>query len=331
LASSLHTAPKILITGGLGQLGTGLADLFAKTYGNESVVISDISRPSKSFYSKGIKFVYADVLDMNNLKNIIVNNKIDSIVHFSALLSAIGEQNVPLALSVNINGMQNILELARQYSCKVFIPSTIGAFGPESPRNPTPDFTIQRPKTIYGVSKVYAELLGEYYAHRFNVDFRCLRFPGVISADTVPGGGTTDYAVKVFHDAMCTGNFECYLRPDTMLPMMYIDDCLNSVLQFMQFPAETLKQRTYNITAMSFTPEQLFDEIRTHIPNLKVTYKVDSRQKIADSWPMAFDDTNARNHWEWNPAIGTLKQLVEKMFYELSAIQDLANTQKKQI
>ena len=241
--------------------------------------------------------MYADVLDVKSLQSIIVNNKIDWIVHFSALLSAIAEQNVSLALKLNIDGMQNILELSRQYNLKVFIPSTIGAFGPESPRNPTPDLTIQRPKTIYGVSKVYAELLGElkitvitnclekkfnlffksqgeYYSHKYKIDFRCLRFPGIISASN-PGGGTTDYAVKVFHDVIKTGSFECYLQPNTRLPMMYIDDCLESVLQYMEFPESKLLQRTYNVTAMSFTPEELFSEIKRHVPNLKIVYKVD--------------------------------------------------------
>lgn len=196
------------------------------------------------------------------------------------MLSAVGEKNVPLALSVNVTGMQNILELAKQFRLKVFIPSTIGAFGPESPRNPTPDLTIQRPKTIYGVTKVYAELLGEYYSKKFNIDFRCLRFPGIISADTQPGGGTTDYAVKIFHDALETKKFECYLKPDTRLPMMYIDDCLNSVIQFMEYPSEKLNQRTYNISAMSFTPEEIFLEIKKHIPELQINYKIDSRQEI---------------------------------------------------
>ena len=258
-------------------------------------------------------------MDSNHLKQLVVNNRIDWVVHFSALLSAIGEQNVPLAISININGMQNILEIAKQYRLKVFIPSTIGAFGPESPRNPTPDLCIQRPKTIYGVSKVYAELLGEYYAHKFGVDFRCLRFPGIISADTEPGGGTTDYAVKVFHDALKSGKFECYLKSDTRLPMMYIDDCLQSVKQFMEVPAHKLKQRTYNVSAMSFTPEELFNEIKGHVGKLEVSYKIASRQAIADSWPMVFEDKNARKDWQWNPEYD-LNKLVSKMFSELKRL-----------
>ena len=167
---------------------------------------------------------------------------------------------------------------------------------------------------------MYAELLGEYYAHKFGTDFRCLRFPGIISADTAPGGGTTDYAVKVFHDALNTGSFECYLKADTRLPMMYIDDCLNSVLKFMQYPADKLKQRTYNVSAMSFTPDELFAEIKKHVPKLNVTYKIDGRQAIADSWPMVFEDQNARRDWKWKHDYD-LAGLVKKMFSELKRLK----------
>ncbi len=280
-SSAITNVPKVLITGGLGQLGCGLAHLLAKKFGNENVIISDINRPSKAFYKSGIQYVYADVLDLNALKTIVADKQIDWIVHFSALLSAVGEKNVPLALRINVDGMQNVLELSRHFKLKVFIPSTIGAFGPTSPRDPTPDLCIQRPKTIYGVTKVYAELLGEYYSHKYNVDFRCLRFPGIISANSHPGGGTTDYAVQVFHDALGSGHHECYLRPNTKLPMMYMDDCLMSVLQFMECPVEVLKKRTYNVTAMSFTPEELFQAIKKHVPELKISYNVDPmRQSI---------------------------------------------------
>jgi threonine 3-dehydrogenase len=264
----------------LGQLGPALTRLIAKEYGKENIFLSDIVKPKDEILNEGYNYFFADVLDIKALQQIVVNNRISWIIHLSALLSAVGEKNVHLAMKVNVEGMQNILDLSRQFHLKVFIPSTIGAFGPESPRNPTPDLAIQRPKTIYGVSKVYAELLGEYYSHKFGVDFRCLRFPGVISADTKPGGGTTDYAVSVFNHALDHGQYECYLRSDTRLPMMYIDDCLQSIVQFMKVPQEKLKQHTYNVTAMSFTPEELFNEIKKHIPNLKINYNVDSRQAI---------------------------------------------------
>ncbi|MCL4138558.1 UNVERIFIED_CONTAM: hypothetical protein GTU68_065827 [Idotea baltica] len=193
------------------------------------------------------------------------------------------------------------MELSKQYNLRLFVPSTIGAFGPDSPRNPTPNITVQRPRTIYGVSKVHAELLGEYYFHKFGVDFRCLRFPGVISSDTQTGGGTTDYAVQVFHDAMEGNEFECYLRPDTRLPMMYIDDCLRSLWEMLVAPEEKLKRRTYNVTAMSFTPEELVKEVKKHVPNLVTSYEPDSRQNIADTWPEVFDDQDARKDWGWQP------------------------------
>jgi len=316
--ASTSNPPRVLITGGLGQLGTGLARELRAMHGAESVVLSDIVRPDDELLQKG-PFLFADVLDFKCLQEIVVNHRIDWLVHFSALLSAVGEQNVPLAVRVNIEGLHNVIELSKQYKLKLFVPSTIGAFGPESPRNPTPNLCIQRPKTIYGVSKVHAELMGEYYHKRFNLDFRSLRFPGVISYDSHPGGGTTDYAVQIFHDALTTGVHKCYLKPDTRLPMMYLDDCLRSTVEFMLAPPETLSTRTYNVHAMSFTPEEIFDEVAKKVPNLKIEYAVDSRQQIADSWPMVFDDSLARQDWGWKHRIG-LEQLVDIMITNLRRI-----------
>merc|ERR1719341_791386 len=296
--ASTSNPPRVLITGGLGQLGTGLARELRAMHGADSVVLSDIVRPDDELLQKG-PFLFADVLDFKCLQEIVVTYRIDWLVHFSALLSAIGEQNVPLAIRVNIEGLHNIMELSKQYNLRVFVPSTIGAFGPTSPRNPTPNLTIQRPQTIYGVSKVHAELLGEYYHHRFGLDFRCLRFPGVISSDTQPGGGTTDYAVQIFHDAMAGNHFECYLKPDTRLPMIYIDDALRSLTEMLESPAEKLKRRTYNVTAMSFTPSEIVEAVRKHVPDLKATYNVDERQAIAETWPEVFDDSEARKDWGW--------------------------------
>ncbi|KOX69331.1 L-threonine 3-dehydrogenase, mitochondrial [Melipona quadrifasciata] len=275
---TVDRSPKILITGGLGQLGTECAKLLRKNYGNENVILSDIIKPTEESLSNG-PFIFADVLDFKGLQKIVVNYRIDWLIHFSALLSAVGEQNVPLAVRVNIEGMHNVIELAKQYKLRIFIPSTIGAFGPDSPRNPTPNVTIQRPRTIYGVSKVHAELLGEYYHHKFGLDFRCLRFPGVISSDP-PGGGTTDYAVAVFHEGLVTKRYECYLEPYTRLPMMYIKDCLSALFQFLNTPNEKLQRRVYNVSAMSFTPEELFSELKKHVPDLKISYKPDARQYI---------------------------------------------------
>ncbi|XP_060040912.1 L-threonine 3-dehydrogenase, mitochondrial-like [Erinaceus europaeus] len=291
--------PRILITGGLGQLGVGLANFLRKRFGKDSVILSDIRKPPDHIFHNG-PFIYSDILDSKNLRETVVNNRISWLFHYSALLSAVGEADVSLAKAVNITGLHNVLDVATEHGLRLFVPSTIGAFGPTSPRNPAPDLCVQRPRTIYGVSKVHAELMGEYYYHRYGLDFRCLRYPGIISADSQPGGGTTDYAVQIFHHAVKSGRFECNLKPSTRLPMMYIEDCLRATLEVMEAPTKSLSMRTYNINAMSFTPEELAQEIHKHIPEFQITYNVDSvRQAIADSWPMNFDDSNARKDWGW--------------------------------
>uniref|UniRef100_A0A672NTK7 L-threonine 3-dehydrogenase, mitochondrial n=1 Tax=Sinocyclocheilus grahami TaxID=75366 RepID=A0A672NTK7_SINGR len=296
-------SPRVLITGAI---------CFPAQYGKENVILSDIRRPPTEVYNMG-PFVYADVLDYKNLRELVVNNRITWLVHYSALLSAVGEANVALARTINITGLHNVLDLALENCLRLFVPSTIGAFGPSSPRDPAPDLCIQRPRTIYGVSKVHAELMGEYLHHKYGLDFRCLRYPGVVSAHTKPGGGTTDYAVQIFHDALSTGHHECYLRSNTRLPMMHISDCHRATIEFMQAPESQLSLRTYNIAAMSFTPEEVAEEIRKHLPHLRVTYNPDTiRQTIADSWPVRFDDSNARQDWGWKPAYD-LPELVTDM------------------
>lgn len=291
--------PRILITGGLGQLGVGLASLLRKRFGKDSVVLSDIRKPPDHVFHSG-PFVYADVLDCKNLREVVVNHRINWLFHYSALLSATGEANVSMAKAVNITGLHNVLDVAAEHNVRLFVPSTIGAFGPSSPRNLAPDLCVQRPRTIYGVSKVHAEVMGEYYYHRYGLDFRCLRYPGIISADSQPGGGTTDYAVQIFHSATKSGEFECYLRANSRLPMMYIDDCLRATLEVMEAPARCLSMRTYNINAMSFTPEELAQALCKHVPEFQITFRVDPlRQAIADSWPMNLDDSSARKDWGW--------------------------------
>ncbi|XP_028292974.1 L-threonine dehydrogenase 2 [Gouania willdenowi] len=307
---------RILITGGLGQLGIGLAQILREQYGSENVILSDIKKPPSHVLNRG-PFVYADILDYKHLRELVVNNRITWLVHYSALLSAVGEANVALARKINITGLHNVLDLALENSLRIFVPSTIGAFGPSSPRDPAPDLCVQRPRTIYGVSKVHCELMGEYLHYKYGLDFRCLRYPGVISVNTPPGGGTTDYAVQIFHDALSTGHHECYLRKETRLPMMHISDCHRATVEFMQAPQCQLSLRTYNIAAMSFTPEEVAQEIRKHLPHLKVTYNPDSvRQTIADSWPVRFDDSNARRDWGWEPAFG-LQELVSDMLQSI--------------
>lgn len=237
-------------------------------------------------------FRYADVLDIHRLEKLVVENGIDTIVHFSALLSAIGEQQVGRALNVNNRGTENVLELARQHKLSVFCPSTIGAFGPTTPLDNTPDYTIQRPNTVYGVTKVYMELLGSYYHHKYDVDFRSLRLPGIISSDSEPGGGTTDYAVEIFFHAIQHPDvpFECYLRPDSSLPMMMISDCVRAITEFMGTDSSNLSQRVYNLSvpiapvaphfslsssyccpqACAFTPEQVAAAIQKRIPGFTI-------------------------------------------------------------
>uniref|UniRef100_UPI00358E17FD L-threonine 3-dehydrogenase, mitochondrial-like n=1 Tax=Myxine glutinosa TaxID=7769 RepID=UPI00358E17FD len=308
-----NECPRILITGGLGQLGIGFANLLRKRFGDNSVILSDIRKPPNHVFHKG-PFIYADILDYKNLREIVVNNRITWLVHFSALLSAAGEKNVPLARSVNITGLHNVLDIAAENGLKLFVPSTIGAFGADSPRHSTPDLCVQRPRTIYGVSKVHAELMGEYYHHKFGLDFRSLRYPGVISANANPGGGTTDYAVQIFHDALKTGHFESFLDADTRLPMMYADDCLRATLEFLETPNECLTMRTYNVAAMSFSPAELVEEVRKQVPHLSVEYKLDPlRQAIADSWPTSLNDSRARQDWGWKHDYD-LPALVSTMF-----------------
>ncbi|EPY77495.1 L-threonine 3-dehydrogenase, mitochondrial precursor [Camelus ferus] len=258
--------PRVLITGakGHGQNVDSGDSGIGKRFGKDNVILSDIRKPPEHVFLSG-PFIYSDILDYKNLRETVVNNRVTWLFHYSALLSAVGEANVSLARAVNITGLHNVLDVAAEHGLRLFVPSTIGAFGPTSPRNPAPDLCIQRPRTIYGVSKVHAELMGE-----------------------------------IFHSAVKNGRFECNLEPGTRLPMMYIDDCLRATLEVMEAPAESLSMRTYNINAMSFTPAELAQEVLKHIPEFQITYNVDSvRQAIADSWPMNFDDSNARKDWGW--------------------------------
>ncbi|ETN79838.1 NAD dependent epimerase/dehydratase family protein [Necator americanus] len=280
-------------------------------YGDGCVVMTDIVKAPRNAADVS-NYSYLDILNQESIERMVVDKGIDTIVHYSALLSAVGEQNVSLALQVNCRGVENVLEVAKKHNLKILIPSTIGAFGPTTPRDNVPDLTIQCPTTIYGVSKVYAERLGEYYHHRFGVDFRSLRFPGIISA-TKPGGGTTDYAIQIFYDALEKGRHTCYLRPDTMLPMMYDTDCMASVVQFLSAPNDSLTLRTYNVTGFSFTPDQIAKAIKKVLPHFEIDYNICKiRQGIADSWPRSLDDSRAKKDWGWHIEYG-MDEMVEVM------------------
>ncbi|KAG0363311.1 hypothetical protein BC939DRAFT_436600 [Gamsiella multidivaricata] len=319
--------PRVLVTGSLGQLGSGLVKQLRGMYGNENVIASDIRKAPDAFMASG-PFVYADVMNYSLLERIVVDWRIDWIVHYSALLSAVAEKNPALALSVNMTGFQNVLELAKIHRLRLYSPSTIGAFGPSTPKNNTPDLTIMRPNTIYGITKLHNELLGEYYREKFGVDFRSARYPGILSADTPPGGGTTDYAVDIFHHAIRHGHYDCFLSKDTRLPMMYLSDCIKGTVDHLTHPTP-LPQSVYNIAAVSFTPEELATEIRKHLPHFTISYpdpaRPDFRQAIADSWPASLDDSMARRDFGWREEYG-LENMVKLM---LDKIQAQVDTEKK--
>ena len=294
---------KILVTGAAGQIGTELLKALRKKYGTDSVVASDIQVPAGSTVRESGPFEFCDVTDKAAVDGVVAARGIDTIYHMAAILSATGEKNPQLAWNVNIDGTHHILEIARERKLRrIFIPSSIAAFGPETPRTNTPQETILKPRTMYGVTKVAGELLADYYARKFGVDVRGCRFPGIISYETLPGGGTTDYAVAIFFEAVKNGRYTCFLREDTRLPMMYMPDCLKSVLDLMDADAARLVHHAdFNLAAMSFTPAELAAEIRKHIPGFVCDYKPDFRQQIADSWPQSIDDSAARKEWGWKP------------------------------
>ena len=295
---------KILVTGALGQIGSELVIALRKKYGDESVVATDIRMPTDIALRDSGPFEFLDVQDENHITRVMQQYKIDTIYHLAAILSAIGETRPNIAWQVNVGGLYHMLEAARQYKCALFFPSSIGAFGPSTPSENTPQETIMRPETMYGVSKLTGELLCDYYYKRFSVDTRGVRFPGLISYETEPGGGTTDYAVEIFFEAIKHHKYTCYLRGDTSLDMMYMPDAIKAMIDVMEAdPNKLVHRNAFNITAMSFNPEILAEAIRRHIPDFVIDYEVDPvRQAIADSWPDFMDDSAAREEWGWNPA-----------------------------
>lgn len=293
----------ILVTGALGQIGSELVIAMRKQYGDSHVIATDIRMPSDISLRDSGPFEFLDCTDPNHITRVMQIYKIDAIIHLASLLSAVAETRPNQAWQINVNGLYNMLEAARQYKCALFFPSSIGAFGHLTPKHKTPQDTIQRPDTIYGVTKVTGELLCDYYFKRFSVDTRGLRFPGLISYHTEPGGGTTDYAVQIFYEAIRHRRYTCYLREDTSLDMMYMPDALRAVMQLMEADASRLVHRNaFNVTAMAFTPAQLAKAICRHIPDFEMEYNIDPvRQDIADSWPDLLDDSAARQEWDWRP------------------------------
>ena len=306
----------ILVTGAMGQIGSELVPYLRRLYGAENIIASDI-RPVNEGY-EGL-YEILNVLNYDEYKRIVLDYDINEVYHLAAILSATGEKKPDLAWNVNINGFRNILEIAREgHVQKIFHPSSIAAFGSETPRVNTPQDTVLIPRTMYGVTKVTGELLGKYYYHKFGVDVRGIRFPGVISNVSPPGGGTTDYAVEIFYDAIKKGRYECFLKSDTTLPMIYMPDCLRAFQELMNAPVESLKHRTsYNLAALSFSPSELAVEIQKHKPEFTITYKPDYRQEIADSWPKNIDDSCAREEWGWSHDYN-IEAMVDDMCFMLT-------------
>jgi len=305
---------RMLVVGAAGQIGSELVPKLREEYGNDNVVAT-FHRVKKKF-AEPVEAL--DVLDRNRLEEIIDRYDIDTVFHLGAILSAKGEQNPQLCFKVNIDGLYNILEVAKEKGVeKVIAPSSIAAFGPETPDNPT-EITIQRPNTIYGISKVLQELLGGYYFDRYELDVRGVRFPGIISWKTQPGGGTTDYAVAAFYEAIRDGHYTYFVRKDTVLPMMYMPDALKALIELAEAKPSGLRYRFYNVTAMSFSAEELTETIKKFIPEFTVDYKADERQKIADSWPKRLNDGAARKDWGWKPE-WDLERMAGDMIENLSA------------
>ena len=308
---------RILVTGGLGQIGSSLVPFLREKYGRENVVVADIREPQKDVEP----FVKLDIMDRDELDRVIDEYDIDTIYHLAAILSAKGEKNPQLAFRINIIGLYNILEAGREHSLeRIMVPSSIAAFGPESPKDNTPNDTVLRPRTIYGISKVTGELLGLYYWEKYGLDVRGVRYPGIISWSAMPGGGTTDYAVEIFHYALRGKKYVCFLREDTVLPMMYMPDAIKAITMLAEAPTERLVHRTdFNVQAMSFAPRDLVNEIRKYV-DFEVEYRPDYRQKIADSWPRSLDDSAARREWGWKPDYNLqamVKDIVENLSKKL--------------
>ena len=309
---------KILVNGAVGQIGSELTMALRERYGNDNIIACGRkTKPSDTLRNSG-PFEFIDITDRKSVEKVVKDYDVDTIYNMAAILSAVGEEKPILCWNVNINGLYNILEIAHDFNMtRVFVPSSIAVFGPETPRVNTPQETILKPKTMYGVTKVAGELLGDYYFKKFGIDVRGIRYPGIISSETLPGGGTTDYAVEIFYEAIQNKKYTCFLKKDIVLPMMYMPDCIKATIDLMEADISKLEHHCdFNIASMSFSAGELADEIKKHIPDFKCDYKPDFRQAIADSWPQSIDDTVAKNEWGWKPSYNLesmTKDMLEKL------------------
>ena len=316
---------RILVTGATGQIGSELVPVLRDKYGSDNVVAMGHRRkPENEFIDSG-PYATIETTDAESISALVKKYRIDTIYHLAALLSVKAEENPQLAWHINMNGLQTVLEVARHHHCALFFPSSIGAFGPSTPPENTPQVTLQRPNTLYGITKVAGELLCDYYFKKYDVDARGVRFPGLISYKTLPGGGTTDYAVEIFYAAVKNEPYRCFLKEGTRLDMMYMPDAIRAVIELMEADARILTHRNaYNITAMSFTPDQLYASIKKELPGFSMTYEVDPlRQAIADSWPHKMDDSAARAEWGWQPEYdieSMTKDMIEKLRKKVSNV-----------
>jgi len=310
---------KILVTGAAGQIGSELTMVLREKYGNENVIATGHkTKPDRTLLESG-PCHFIDCRQINTIAEMVKRYAVDTIYHLASVLSAVAEKDPQFAWNVNMFSLYNVLEVAREYKCSVFTPSSIGAFGPGAPLDRTPQDTIQRPNTMYGITKVAGELLCDYYFKRFGVDTRGVRYPGLISYKTPPGGGTTDYAVEIFYEAVRQKKYTCYLKQGTYLDMMYMPDALRAAIDLMEAsPSKLIHRNAFNVTAMSVAPEDIATEIKKIIPEFTLYFKVDPlRQAIADSWPNSMDDSAAREEWGWEPEYD-LESMTEDMIEKIS-------------
>lgn len=315
-------AEKILIIGACGQIGSELTYKLRSIHGDENVVASDISYNNLDVVNSGL-FEIVDAQDYGSILLCVEKHKINTIYLMAAMLSATGEKYPVKAWDLNMDSLFHVLNLAKsKFISKVFWPSSIAVFGPTTPKTDTPQHTVMEPTTVYGITKQVGERWCEYYHDKYDVDVRSVRYPGIISWKTLPGGGTTDYAVEIYHKALSEGKYECFLSEDTALPMMFMDDAIDATVQIMQAPAEEVKLRSsYNLAAISFTPKEIAAEIKKHIPDFTITYKPDFRQQIADSWPQSIDDSVAQKDWNWKYKFD-LAKMTDEMLTQLQKKQE---------